>query len=185
MTAARKLTEINLLPKERWETGVLGKLLKWALNIGRYVVVFTELVVIGAFLYRFGLDRQLTDLKEEIGQKQALVESFGDFEAKFRDLQEKLKIVKEIEGGQVKADQVLDGVSQITPLDTVYDSILIDEEGVTLEGQTLSEVGLATLLAKAQGSQLFEGVALESVSSATDNQGAIEFRLKLNYETNN
>ena len=89
MTAARKLTEINLLPKERWETGVLGKLLKWALNIGRYVVVFTELVVIGAFLYRFGLDRQLTDLKEEIGQKQALVESFGDFEAKFRDLQEK------------------------------------------------------------------------------------------------
>ena len=47
MTAQEK--QINLLPKDKWEVGVIGKLLKWALNIGRYIVVFTELIVISAF----------------------------------------------------------------------------------------------------------------------------------------
>lgn len=177
MTAQEK--QINLLPKDKWETGVIGKLLKWALNVGRYVVVFTELIVISAFLFRFSLDRKLTDLKEEMSQKQATVAAYGDFESSFRSVQEKLKIIKEVEEASVDVDGILFSISQITPIDTVYSSITILDGEVSLEGETLSEVGLATLLAKAQESDRFSEVVLDNVSSATEKSQAIEFRMTL------
>ena len=77
--------EINLLPKEKWETGTAGKLLKWALSIGRYIVVFTELVVISAFLYRFSLDRKLMDINEQVNQQKKIIVTYGDLETNFRD----------------------------------------------------------------------------------------------------
>jgi hypothetical protein len=180
--AARK-KEINLLPKEKWETGLIGKLLKWALNVGRYVVVFTELVVIAAFLYRFGLDRQLTDLGEEINQKQAIISSYGDFETKFRRLQLQLKTIKSSEASGIKAGEILDAISQITPTEAVYSAISITPEKVALKGQLASEIGLATLLAKAQENPWFSGVVLESVSSATEETPMIDFRLQLSLKT--
>ncbi len=180
MTAQAK--EINLLPKDKWETGVVGKLLHWALNIGRYVVVFTELIVISAFLFRFGLDRRLTDLNEEMKQKQAVIKSYGDLEDKFRQLQLQLESVKNVEDETAKTDVILSNISQITPLDTSYSSININKEKVTLEGQTFSDVGLATLLAKAQTNEMFMEVVLENVSSATDKSQAIDFRMTLSLE---
>jgi len=177
MTAQKD--SINLLPKETWEVGVVGKLLKWALQVGRYVVVFTELVVILSFLYRFSLDRKLTDLNEERKQKQTVVESYQDLETNFRQLQLQLKTVKEVEENNLKVGEILTSISLMTPIDTSYKTITINEESVALEGQTLSEVGLATILAKAQNDQRFTEVILENVSSTSNQSQIIEFRMNL------
>ena len=182
MPAKYKEKEINLLPKDQWEKGVIGRILHWALNVGRYVVVFTELIVISAFLFRFGLDRKLTDLNEEMKQKQSIVKSYGDLEEKFRRLQFQLETVKTTGDEAINAGLILANISKITPLDTVYSSININEENISLEGQTFSEVGLATLLAKAQASEIFTGVVLENISSATDKSQAIDFRMILELE---
>ncbi len=87
--AARKST-IELLPQENWEKGTFGRLLKWALTVGRYIVIITELIVILAFLSRFKFDRDLTDLNEKVKQQQAIVQSSAQFEQKFRFLQKQL-----------------------------------------------------------------------------------------------
>jgi len=180
MTA--QIKEINLLPKEKWEKGTLGRILKWVLNVGRYVVVFTELIVISAFLFRFGLDRKLTDLNEEVRQKTAVIDSYGDLEKKFRKLQLQIATVKKSQEESLNPDLVLTNLSQITPLDTIYTVVDIDEEEISLQGQTLSEVGLATILAKAQTNEMFSGVSLENVSSATDKIQAIDFRMVLSLD---
>jgi len=179
MSARGKNKEINLLPKEKWEVGVVGKLLKWTLNVGRYVVVFTELIVISAFLFRFGLDRKLTDLNEEMEQKKFIVNSYGDLEERFKRVQFQLKSIKEIKDEALEANEVLEAISQLTPTDTRYSAINVSEKEVLLEGQTLSEVGLATLLAKSQENEMFTDVALENVSSAADKSQAIDFRMIL------
>lgn len=171
---------INLLPKSKWEKGIVGRLLFWALHVGRYVVVFTELVVIGAFLFRFGLDKKLTDLNFDINQKKSAVMAYGDLEGKWRRLQSQLQTITKVSADSVKAGQILNAVSQITPLDTNYSTINLNDKAVVLEGQTLSNVGLATLLASAQNQPLFKEVTLETVSSAADNSGIITFRLTLN-----
>jgi len=179
--AARK-KEINLLPKEPWETGILGQLIPWTLSVGRYVVVFVELIVISAFLYRFGLDRKLTDLNEKIKQKQAIVSSYGDLEAKFKQVQSQLEKIKITDEASVKIDEVLDNISQITPTDAAYDSIMINQKEISLQGKVLSEAGLATLLTQAQTSQKFNDVRIENVSSGTDNSQAIIFRMSLGFK---
>jgi Tfp pilus assembly protein PilN len=179
--AARK-KEINLLPKEPWESGILGQLIPWTLSVGRYVVVFTELIVISAFLYRFGLDRRLTDLNEKIKQKQAVVSSYGDLEAKFNRVQEQLQKIKAAEEAPVKIDEVLENISQITPADAAYDSITINQKEVSLQGRVLSEAGLATLLTQAQLSKAFSDVSLENVSSGTEKEQAIIFRMSLGFK---
>jgi hypothetical protein len=61
---ARKKLDINvnLLPQDPFFETVFGRFLKWALSIGRYIVIFTELIVILSFASRFTLDRMVTDL---------------------------------------------------------------------------------------------------------------------------
>ena len=171
--------ELNLLPSGKWETGIPGKLLRWALKTGRYIVVFTELIVISAFLYRFGLDRKLTDLNEEMKLQLSAVNTYGDLETNFRNLQSRLELIKQGQESSLKPDLILTNISQITPIDTAYSTISIDKETVSLQGQTLSEIGLATLLAKAQANEVFSEVNLESVSSPTEKSQAIDFTLSL------
>jgi len=60
-------------------------------TVGRFIIVFTELIVIGAFLSRFWLDRKNSDLSEELRQYRAILESSVEFEEDFRSLQTRIK----------------------------------------------------------------------------------------------
>src|SRR3972149_5349790 len=86
-----------LFPGNLFSGGRLfGRLLPRPLFFGRYVVIFTELIVISAFLYRFGLDRMLTDLRASTKDKQSVITGFGDLESSFRLVQKKLTLVKAV-----------------------------------------------------------------------------------------
>lgn len=176
-----RTAELNLLPKEVWEKGFLGQLLTWILSVGRYVVVFTELIVISAFLYRFGLDRTLTDLRGSIKNKQAIITGFGDLEKSFRLVQTKLNTVKTV-SSQPRVANTLSLLSQMVPVDAVLTNITVNQEQVVLEGRVASQVGLATLLNQAQLKSEFSDVVLENVKSATDKTAGIEFRLIMTFK---
>ena len=64
--------KINLLPQK--ETSLIEKLMYFALNYLRYIIVITQLVVIGVFFYRFQIDQRIVDLKEAVDQKKEIVE---------------------------------------------------------------------------------------------------------------
>lgn len=174
--------DLNLLPKEVWEKGILGQVLHWALSVGRYVVVFTELIVIGAFLYRFGLDRKLTELNASIKTKQEIINSFGDLEASFRLVQSQLETVKKV-SGEPKSLRSLQTLSQIMPTDAVLTNVIINAEEIVIEGFVASQTGLATLLNQAQNLPEFTDVILENVQSSTDEKNSIDFKLVLNFKT--
>lgn len=67
----------------------------WLLNVGRYIVIFTELVVIGAFLSRFWLDRENADLSERLRQEKAILDSTLEFENEFNLFQSRLLAINE------------------------------------------------------------------------------------------
>src|SRR3989344_8016651 len=90
---ARKST-LNLLPRSDLDGSWWGRFLKWALSTGRYIIILTEMVVIMAFLSRFKLDRDLSDLAERIeGKKNVLVALSGN-ENVFRSIQKRLTVAK-------------------------------------------------------------------------------------------
>lgn len=174
--AARK-RDIELAPKEEWEKRPLGRFLKWALTIGRYIVIITELIVILAFLSRFKLDRDLTDLYEEIRQKQAIVESASDFENDFRFLQKRLATIQSLEEEQLGAARVLEEVTRLTPLDVSFTDLSSTSEEISFTATALSEAGLATFLRELKASPRFEKLILSQVSSETTKEIGIQFNL--------
>jgi Tfp pilus assembly protein PilN len=171
--------EINLLPKAPWEKGWLGGLIHWGLAAGRPLLIFTELIVIGSFLWRFSLDRQLSDLHESIKRNQTVIESYGDFEARFKQTQQQLQLIKTSFTQTLPAANILEAISQFTPVEAVYDAIIISGAGINLEGSVLSETGLSTLLTGAQSNQLFSSITLDSVASATTQSPKISFKMSL------
>lgn len=174
--------DLNLLPKEVWEKGIFGQLLTWVLSTGRYVVVFTELVVISAFLYRFGLDRVLIDLRSSLKDKQAIITGFGNLEDNFRQTQTRLMTIKTV-SGQPRLLSALDTLAQMIPADAVFTNVAINQEEVMIEGRVASQIGLATLLNQAQAKPEFADVVLENVKSSSDQSGNIEFRLILTFKS--
>jgi len=62
---------INLIEKK--EVSLLDRLIFFCLNYLRYIIVITQLVVIGVFFYRFQIDQRIIDLKEGVDQKKEIV----------------------------------------------------------------------------------------------------------------
>lgn len=86
--------EISLLPNEDNSNTFIARFLKWVSTVGRVVIIFTELIVILAFLSRFWLDRKNSDLSEILRQQKAILNSTQEFEDDYTSLQLRLKYIK-------------------------------------------------------------------------------------------
>jgi len=142
--------EISLLPEKNAAQVLLDKLTKWVLSVGRYIVVFTELIVIGAFLSRFWLDRKNTDLSEKIRQQKAILSSTQTFEREFHLFQRRLKTIKDNFDESHDLFGPLSIIGQNLPQDILLKRYIFSrgEETirVDLQTQVFSEAGLAEFI---------------------------------------
>jgi hypothetical protein len=119
-----------------------------------------------AFLWRFKLDRDLTDLHEAIEQKKAIVASASSLETSFRSLQKKLGYIEEIVKGQTFYDKVLLEISQYTPIDTNYSLFGLDKNTLKVSGTSLSERGLASLLYNLRNSPKYTNIEVTDIKKS-------------------
>jgi Tfp pilus assembly protein PilN len=175
--AARKTT-IEFIPQEDWEKTYFGKLLKWVLTAGRYIVIITELIVILAFLSRFKLDRDLTDLNEKVKQQQAIINASAQFEKEFRFLQKRLSTTEGLRKTQLETNQVLTELGGLTPVDVYLDNFAVAGKQVSLTATALSEAGLGTFLNNLKASPKFTKLTLSKVSSEIEKGVGISFELR-------
>jgi Tfp pilus assembly protein PilN len=175
--AARKTT-IEFLPREDWERGLAGGILKWTLTVGRHIVIFTELVVILVFLSRFKLDRDLTDLGEKIKQQQVIITSWNQFEKEFRFLGKRLQTIESLRKSQIGTGEILDELATLTPVDVYLSDFDVNGKQVSLTATALSEIGLRTFLRNLEDSPKFENLSLSQVSSDIEKEIGIKFQLK-------
>lgn len=179
--SASARNSIDFLPREDWEKTAFGKILKWILSVGRYIVIVTEFIVIVAFLSRFKLDRELTDLNEAIKRKQTIIASYSQFEDKYRQLQSHLDFIAKLEGDQLKAREMLSKVSDLTPIDVYLTDFSSDKQTLTLSATALSEGGLATFIRNLKTSGNFSRIALSKISSGINKDVGIKFQLRMDY----
>lgn len=171
---------VNLLPKEGFEYTPLGKILTWTLSIGRVIVIFTELIVITAFLYRLLLDRRLTDLLEQNQSKRLQVEAHAQTEEQFRLAQEKLAVYKELASLPKKSDRVRK-IAQALPAGVILSKISIQEKGFLASGESLSESSLAGLVTALDKTDDFTNIKISNVR--LDNEsGQVKIKFDLTGE---
>lgn len=174
--------KINLVPKDPFFSTVLGKVLKWSLSVGRYIVIFTELVVILSFVTRFSLDRQVTDLNNAINQKQTIISSFGDLETNVRVTQAKIENYLQIEQ-QTNIAEIFPALSEITPPSVRLDQLIIRAGTISFTGVSSSQETLNTLINNIQLSPTFIDVEVNKIESSKD-QAGLEFTIQARVNTN-
>lgn len=169
--------EINLLPKDEFEFSTTGKLVKWAVSVGRWIVVFTEFIVICAFLSRFYFDTELANLFDDLKQKQAIVESAFSFEENFRQIQNKTKIVKNLLAQQSEPSSLIGEITSLMPLNLTLTEIAITENTLRLEGNAFTEEDLRVFLTGLAAHPKLTEVALTDISSKKEISLGITFNI--------
>lgn len=165
---------INLYPEDPFYDSIFGKILKWSVSVGRHIVIVTELVVIGSFLSRFVLDRQLSDLNREIVQKQAVAESYGSLDEDFRALQRKSSDITSIleEQGQY---EVLESLNRLTPPEIRFEQVGYGNNTLSVQGISLSNQALSQFVDGLRRDPMFLTVSIGNIRSGDARDPAIQF----------
>src|SRR3989344_1790238 len=174
---AKTSPTINLLGEGDLEHSPWGRILTWATTYGRYIMITTEIVVLLAFISRFSLDRKLTDLNEEIAQKQAIIQANADLEKSVRMLQTKLSTIRILIITGSSPVTVLGDISGSLPPDVYLNSLEISQTAAKMTVNAGTTAGISTFLATLQSNGRFTDIELGDIS-AYQTQGA-QFDLSL------
>lgn len=113
--AKKKKATINLLDTGGFTDTVSGRILAWILSSFRVIVIVTEVLVMLAFLSRFWLDAQNSDLEQQIRQTQAVITASQPFEKDFKDTQARLKIFNDYAQDEGRKTEIVNIISSSIP----------------------------------------------------------------------
>lgn len=179
MPAARNhRLSINLLPQDPFYETPVGRIMAWASTVGRYLVIFTELVVIISFASRFKLDRDITDLNTDIQQKSQIVESYGNLEQNVRLVQKKIDFLVQQRNSYSSID-ILDMINSSLPRDVALSLVQVYTQEVQVTGTALSPEALAVLVRALQAQPIVSALFMDQIKSSTQGATGLEFSLRL------
>lgn len=132
--------EISLLPNEEDNNSFIARFLKWITTVGRVIIIFTELIVILAFLSRFWLDRKNSDLSEVLRQQKAILSSTKEFEDDYLSLQQRLIYIKNFYKNQPKYSENITTLIQSLPSNIYFQNFNLSNNEKT--SQTSAKIDL-------------------------------------------
>lgn len=173
---------INLLPRDPFEVSRIGVVLEWALAFGKWAVILTQLIVMFAFLWRFGLDRRLTDLRKKIAENVAIVKSYEQVERDFVLAQKRIDFAKPVIENQELAQATLERLTAMMPSDVWMDKLTITETTVSFSAYAGSLSGFSRLLTNLQREPLFGSVSVTKIQDGGAQKAAMQFDVSLKYK---
>lgn len=176
---ARKKEEINLLPQRGFESTTTGRVLAWILSSFRIIVIVTEIIVMIAFLSRFWLDAQNTDLTDELKSKQAILASSLRFEREFKETQNRLSIYSDLTSYKLSKASLANTISTLLPPDIFLTSVVFNAENVGISGISPNERSIQQLVVNLNSSDNFEKAQLVEIKSDEEDVNSLLFDLQV------
>jgi len=183
------MIRINLLasgpkgPKQKPQYDVRAQVM---LGVGVVLVVLA-----GCWWYSTALDNEIEALQEEkqnkqgqIAQLQKQVKQVVDFEQKKKLLEDKNRIIEELERSRTGPVKVLDHVSQsVEPLKIWLTKLGVNANMVELEGRALTNDDVVEFANNLRRTEYFTAINLHESKAASENkvnvyQFRLTFRLK-------
>jgi hypothetical protein len=175
---------INLLQQDVAVNSPWNRIMNWITSYGRYIMITTELIVLIAFASRFGLDRKLTDLKENITEKQEILEVNADLEKEIREAQEKINTIKRLITQQSVPVDTLLLFQMLLPTGSYFESVTIDTNKVTANITTNSSESFSKLLSNFSVTKKLIGVEIgKVVKKPTGIQLTVSAKIQQTQET--
>lgn len=161
---------INLLMRKEEQLKLQVRLIKWLLSSGKFIVVFVELLTIGAFVYRYKLDTDLADLQERIGEQVLYIQSLKNDEALIRQTQFQLATIKQSRNEGSDHAETLLKIAQLTPKNIKLLNITMNraqsfpKTTFVITGETPSNLELSAFIRALQKDPAFMDTTLTNVS---------------------
>lgn len=138
--------ELSLLPDDSNNNSVSAVTIRYLTSIGRYIIVFTEFIVISAFISRFWLDRQNSDLSESLRQQKAILESTQEFEDEYLSLQTRLKTIDLNYKSQPRYINNIKSLVSSLPTDVFLQNMTVNKSSALLSFYSYQEDSLVNMI---------------------------------------
>lgn len=155
--------QINLFKNK--EIPFFDKFINWTLNIGRLIVIATEIIAIAAFIYRFSLDERLSNLKSSIKQKQAFVALFKNDENKYRNLQDRLSLIAEFANKGNKTYKIFQDIIGFTPQDIKFNNLALTNDRIYINLNVVSTSSLSNFINKLKNYSGIKVVSIDNIEN--------------------
>jgi len=165
--------EVSFLPEEDNVNSTSSRIILWLTTVGRYVIVFTELIVISAFLSRFWLDRTNADLSEAVRQQKAILESTSKFEKDYSALQKRLKLIRNLYTSQPEYESSLTALVESTPDDITYTNLSLsrdtsnNEVSATVTLYAFKETSIVDFITNLMANSKISSVDIKTIEKKT------------------
>jgi len=134
----------------------------------RYILVFTQLIVISVFFYRFKVDQDIIDLKDSVKQKREIVLATSPLMKEVSQVNNKVDTVKKIltiQDGFVKLKEYI--FSKV-PSVIVLKSIRLKESSLEFSGLSADPQAVRDLYDSLTEDKKFEKINLEGVKKTEE-----------------
>lgn len=166
---------INLMPGQEEFQDSVGSTIHWALTIGRYLVIFTEIVAIAIFILSIKLSADKQDLKESISNLTQQVSAQEDFEEEFRSVQDRINEVKDQRSSHFLNNKVLSEFLKLLPQGMTLETLELAENEISFSGSFATPKELQTLILTFSQSDTIVGLNISKLEHPNASSKRFEF----------
>lgn len=152
---------INLVSRK--EMTAVDKTLYFFLHYVRYILVITQLTVIGVLFFRFKIDQSIIDLRDSIDQKKEIIKVFEPAFKEADRVNTQLKEITTIINGQTMQNQSIEYLLSRFPRDVFLRKFDLNDDTYTLTGTTLNSQVLREYYALLKRENKFKIVELSNI----------------------
>jgi len=175
---------INLLQKEEAAPGG-GEIVNWVLNVGRYLVIATEIVALLTFALGIKFAADKNDLKQKTRALQTQIdekstcrqeepESFC--EDRFRNIQNKINQIHSYREDQFRKSEVFKELLARLPIGVSITNLVVEDNVITFTGSFPTSVHLQTLITSFSASEKINDLDIQELSSPTTSDPNFTFK---------
>lgn len=163
--------------KAKKETPLLEHIIYFSLNYLRYIIVITQLVVIGVFFYRFQIDQSIIDLKDSVDQKKEIVQIVLPLLNEAQRIDTKTKDVEIILKKQTTFQAMSQYLLSVFPQSINLNTMEIDADSIKLTGVSFDAKQLQNFFALLKKDKKFSAIQFDTIKRT---ETGYEFSMELN-----
>ena len=165
--------KINLITRKKEKT--VDKLIYFMLNYLRYILVITQIVVIGVFFYRFQIDQELVDLEEATEQKKEIIQVSQPMIIEAKKESFKLNETRLILNKQKNTLEAIDYLISLYPESLYLTKLTLSKETITFVGISQEPQSVNSFMQRLRDEARFKQINLKNIKKGDE---GLEFTLE-------
>lgn len=165
--------KINLITRRKEKS--VDRIIYFVMNYLRYILVITQIVVIGVFFYRFKIDQEMVDLQEAVLQKKEIIEVSQPLIKEAKKAAYKIDQAQSVITKQNTFLESFEYILSLFPESLFLTKMRIVKDTISLVGYTQDAQSIENFLSRLKNEAKFKKVELKSIKKG---ESGLEFTME-------